>query len=68
MKILLNHAHPMGRSFAAKLPCGKIKAGSSEKEARTFDSPRDAISYFMPYALEGDHGAWNICYTLEDLL
>lgn len=68
MKVILNHKHPLGRSFLAELPDGKFNAGFTEKSAKHFSSAREAYDDFLPLAAEGDHGAWNICYHLEDYI
>lgn len=67
MKVLLDKKHPLGRSYVAQLDNGEFKAGASEIEAKTFKSAREAYDWFYPHT-ETDHGAWNICYTLEDYL
>ena len=67
MKVLLNKTHPLGRSFVAQLSDGKFKVGASEKETKVYDSAQEAYDHYIGRSGE-DHGAWNICYTLEDYL
>ena len=45
-----------------------VKAGREKEKALTFASLRLAYEFHRPFADEGQHWAWNICYALEDSL
>ena len=68
IEILLDKTHPLGSAFVGKLPDGSFKVGKYKVNAQIFATARLAYDYFLPDACDSDHGAWNICYILEDYL
>ena len=68
LRIILNHPNPTGRSFLAQRPDGLFLAGPTEQTARLFSTARAVYDHYRPFAEEGDHSAWSICYFVEDFL
>lgn len=57
-----------GRGYVEIIEDGRFKVGRSEKSSLIYNSAAEAYAWYRPYANDGDHGAWNICYHLEDYM
>ena len=68
MEVILDNKSHYGKSFIGILADGRFKVGQSEQHADIYADAQQAYDHYRPYAAEGMHWAWNICYMLEDYL
>lgn len=66
---LLEKRGTIGESYCYLLPDGQVLAGFDPAWLKTYESADSAYAHFRPQAggMTG-HGAWNICYALENYL
>lgn len=57
---------PLGRAYVEIIEDGRFKVGRCEEASLIYNSAAEAYAWYRPLANDGDSGAWNICYHLED--
>ncbi len=65
LEVLIQHAHPLGACYLARDGQAYL-AGRSPESAKRFPDARAVYDAYRPWADEGLHWAWNLCYFVED--
>lgn len=66
IEVLINHKNPIGACYLARTEDGVFLAGRSADCAKQYPDAQAVVDTFKPFADQGAHWAWNLCYFIED--